>query len=129
MNRPHSDAEPSLEAAALAIHRSYTRASNALRSSTGEAGRAALLSRALASTQRAHPALTDLRVLNPDGVGLGDIVASIEAHGRDDVAAAIDALVGAVVDVLTRLIGSDMANQLVRDDVPQPQHSARALEA
>lgn len=126
MSRLHSEAQSSLETAALAIHRSYSRASNALRNSTGEAGRAALLARALASTERAHPALSDLRVLNSDGVHLDDIVSSIEAHGREDVAAAVEALIGAVVDVLARLIGADMAKQLVHDDVHQYQASAEA---
>jgi len=128
MSRAHSEAQPSLEIAALAIHRAYSRASNALRNSTGEAGRAALLSRALASTERAHPALSELRVLDSDGVRLDDIVASIEAHGRENVAAAIEALMRAVVDQLARLIGAEMATQLVHDEVGQHQTSAEAGE-
>ncbi len=81
----------------------------------GEAGRAALLARALACTEGAHPALKDLRVLRHDAVRLDDIVASIDAHGREQVAAGIDALIGAVRDTLTQLIGADMAVQLIGD--------------
>jgi len=97
----------------------------ALRNSMGEAGRTALLARALAFTEAAHPALTDLRVLRPDAVRLDDIVASIDAHGREEVAAAIDALIGAVRDKLTELVGADMAVQLIGDGAARQAPNGR----
>jgi hypothetical protein len=113
MTRAHSKLVTSPEAAALALLRSYTTMAEALRNSMGEAGRTALLSRALACTEKAHPALKDLRILSHDAVRIDDIVASVDVHGRDKVAAAIDALIGAVRDMLTQLIGADMAVQLI----------------
>ncbi len=76
----------------------------------GEAGRTALLARALAGTVDAHPALNDLRVLRHDALRLDELVASIDAHGREEVAAAIDALIGAVRDMLTGLVGAAHGN-------------------
>jgi hypothetical protein len=87
----------------------------ALRNSMGEAGRTALLARALAGTVDAHPALNDLRVLRHDAVRAEELVACIEAYGREEVAAAIDALIGAVRDMLTGLVGADMTVQLIGD--------------
>ena len=76
----------------------------------GEAGRTALLARALAGTVDAHPALNDLRILRHDAVRVDELVACIEAYGREEVAAAIDALIGAVRDMLTGLVGADNGN-------------------
>jgi len=95
----------------------------------GEVGRAAVVARALACTKQAHPALTELRIFGDDGVRVDDIAASISAHGREDVAAAIDALIGAVQDILTRLIGADMAQQLIDDGARQSQPQDRAGES
>jgi len=101
----------------------------ALRNSMGEAGRAALLARALARTEEAHPALKELNILGGDGAHLDDIAASIDAHGREDVAAAINALIGAVLDILARLIGADMARQLIDDGARRPQPTGGARES
>jgi hypothetical protein len=120
--------EPLPGAAALALHRSYTRVSGALRDSVGETGRAALLTRALARTEGAHPALKDLHVLGDDDVRLDDIAASIDAHSCKDVAEAIEALIGAVGDILTRLIGADLAMQLIHDGARPPQRMRAACE-
>ena len=54
----------------------------ALRNSMGEAGRAAVVARALACTKQAHPALAELRLLGDDGSRVDDIAASIDAPGR-----------------------------------------------
>src|SRR5512140_3741716 len=48
------------ETAILALQRSCIRVSDALRNSMGDAGCAALLARALARTEQAHPVLKDL---------------------------------------------------------------------
>ena len=127
MSRPQSKAVTSPDAAALALHRSYTRVSDALGNAIGEAGRAALLERALACSAKAHPALTDLHVLDDEALRLDDISATIDSYGRDEVTAAIDALIGALIDILTRLIGADMATQLIDDGVrwPRPPRAAR----
>jgi hypothetical protein len=119
MSRAHSKSVTSPEAAALALLRSYTTMAEALRNSMGEAGRTALLARALACTEKAHPALKDLRILGHDAVRLDDMLASIDTHGREKVVAAIDALIGAVRDMLTHLVGARMAVQLIGDGASQ----------
>jgi hypothetical protein len=129
MRRPQSKAGAAPELAALALHRSYTRVSDSLRKSIGEAGRAALLKRALAATERAHPALKDLPVLGDDGIRLDDIAASIDRFSCEDVAAAIDALIGALCDTLTRSIGADMAIQLIDDGARRTQRTRAACES
>ena len=128
MSRPPSKAVESSGSDAATLHRSYTRVTDALRNSMGEAGRAALLARALACTEQAHPALKELHVLGDDGVRADDIAASIGTHGQAEVAAAIEALIRAVVDELARLIGAELATQLVHDEVGQHQPSAEAGE-
>jgi hypothetical protein len=125
MSRAHSKSVTPPETAALALLRSYTTMAESLRNSMGEAGRAALLARALAYTVEAHPALKDLRILGHDAVRLDDIVASIDAHGREKVAAAIDALIGAVREKLSQLVGADMAVQLIGDGASRQPPGAR----
>ena len=110
--------EPAMVAAAL--QRACLRVSENLRDSVGDDGRNALLARALARTESGHPALKDIRQLNNGVVHLDGIVASVEAHGVVQVTAAIEALLAALVDVLGRLIGEDMAMRLLDHDLPGP---------
>src|SRR4029078_13197766 len=121
MSLPPSKAVESSGSDAATLHRSYTRVTDALRNSMGEAGRAALLARAFACTEQAHPALKELHVLGDDGVRADDIAASIGTHAKAEVAAAIEALIGGVLDILSRLVGADMAMQLTGDGAPRPQ--------
>ena len=103
----------------LALQRSCTRVTDALRNSMGDAGCAALLTRALARTQGAHPILKDLRSRADEGIRIDSIAASAAAHGIDKVTAAIEALFAALVDILIRLIGDDMTIRLLDHDGPQ----------
>ena len=100
------------EAAAPALQQACTRVTDVLRESMGDAGCAALLARAFARTEGTHPPLKDLRRAGDDGVRLDGIAASADEHGVEDVTAAIEALISAVIDILTRLIGEDMTIQL-----------------
>lgn len=86
----------------------------------GDAGCAALLARAFAHTEGAHPPLKDLRRPGDDGVRLDGIAASADVHGIEDVTAAIEALITAVIELLTRLIGEDMTIQLFDYDKLEP---------
>lgn len=86
----------------------------------GDAGCAALLARAFARTEGAHPPLKDLRRPGDDGVRLDGIAASADVHGIEDVTAAIEALITAVIELLTRLIGEDMTIQLFDYDKLEP---------
>lgn len=108
------------EAAAPALQRACTRVTDVLRESMGDAGCTALLARAFERTEGAHPPLKDLRGPGDDGVRLDGIAASADKHGIEDVSAAIEALITAIIDILTRLIGEDMTIQLFDYDEPKP---------
>jgi hypothetical protein len=86
----------------------------------GDAGCAALLARAFARAEGAHPALKDLRRPGDDGVRLDGIAAIADLHGIAAVNAAIEALITVVIDILTRLIGEDMTTQLFDRDEREP---------
>jgi len=110
--------EPAMVAAAL--QRACERVSANLRDSVGDDGRDALIGRAFARTESAHPALKDIRKLNHGAIHLDNVVASVEAHGVAAVTAGIEALLAALLDVLARLIGEDMAMRLLDHDLPGP---------
>ena len=112
----------------LALQRSCIRVTDALRDSMGDAGCAALLARALARAERAHPALKELHGGGEEGIRLDFIAASADAHGTDTVRAAIEALIAALVDILTRLIGDDMAIRLLDHDGHEPPARGGARE-
>lgn len=99
---------------------------DALRESIGDAGSDALLARAFARTERAHPSLKDLRRPGDDGIRLDGIAASAEVHGIEPVTAAIETLIAAVIDILNRLIGEDMTLQLFDYDEPEPPRAGGA---
>lgn len=109
-----------------ALQRTVARMSETLRDSMGEDGRNALLVRALARTEADHPALKKIVALNEDGIQLQGVAASVEAHGVAAVIEAIEALLAAVVDVLGRLIGEDMAIQIMDHDAPQSRKGGGA---
>jgi hypothetical protein len=110
--------EPAMVAAAL--QRVCERVSANLRDAIGDDGRDALLTRALARTESDHPALKDFRKLNHGAIQLDGVVASVEAHGVVPVTAAIEAMLAALLDVLARLIGEDMAMRLLDHDLAGP---------
>lgn len=124
---PGSEAEP--EKAGAALQRTCARVSETLRDSMGEDGRNALLVRALARTEAHHPALKNICRLNEGGIQLDGVVASVEAHGVAAVTAAIEALLAALVDVLARLIGEDMAIRLIDNDGPRSRTGDGAQSA
>lgn len=110
--------DPAMTAAAL--QRACVRVSANLRDAVGDDGRDALLARALARAESGHPVLKDIRRLNNGAVHLDGVVASVEAHGVAPVTAAIEALLAALLEVLGRLIGEDMAMKLLDHDLPGP---------
>jgi hypothetical protein len=96
-----------------ALQRTLVRVSESLHDSMGDGGRNALLVRALARTEADHPALKNIVGLNEGGIQLDGVVASVDAHGVAEVTAAIEALLAALVDILARIIGEDMAIRLI----------------
>jgi hypothetical protein len=90
----------------------------------GEDGCNALLTRALARTEAEHPVLKSIRRIGDDGIQWDSVVGSVEAHGVVAVTAAIEGLIAALVEILGRLIGEDMAVQLIDYDAPRARTSA-----
>jgi hypothetical protein len=116
---PGRKAEP--KAIGAALERTCVRVSANLRDAMGDDGWAALFARALARTERDHPALQSIRRVDNGGIQLDGVVASIETHGAGPVTAGIEALLAALIDVLGRLIGEDMAIRLVDGDHGTPR--------
>jgi hypothetical protein len=116
------------ETAIIALQRSFSRVTDDLRDAMGDAGCAALLDRALAHTKRAHPVVKDLRWRPGEGIALAGIATNAGAHGIESVTAAMEALITALVDILSRLIGDDMVLRLLDHDDPQPQPRGGARE-
>jgi hypothetical protein len=112
------------ESAALALQGSCTRFTDTLCDSMGEAGCAALLARAFARTQEAHPLLRSMRgpdVNSAASARLDGIVASVQSHGVEAVTAALEALLTAVIEILIRLIGEEMTIRLIDHDGLEPR--------
>jgi hypothetical protein len=97
-----------------AMQRSFTRVSTNLRRSIGEDGYRALLGRAIARTQSNQPVWTNLQYAGA-GIDL-DVVATVDRHGASTVAAALESLVAALLDILSDLIGAEMARNLLDYD-------------
>ncbi len=111
------------EMVVAALQRTCLRVSDNLRESIGEDGCTALLERALARTEASHPALKDIRRWNDVSLHLDGVLTSVEAHGVVAVTAAIEALLAALVEILGRLIGEDMAIRLIDHDAARPRSS------
>jgi hypothetical protein len=109
-----------------ALQRTCTRVFDNLRDAMGEHGCSALLARALAQTEASHPALKDLRRRHSNGVPLDCVRESIDAHGVPVVTAAIESLLVALIDILGRLIGEDMAIRVIDYDVPRSRRDGGA---
>jgi len=101
---------------AAAMQRAYTRISDNLRRSVGEDGYTALLTRALARTQSGDPVLRDIRRNQATGI---HVDVAVDAHGPAAVRVALESLVAALVDILSDLIGEDMARSLLDHDAPR----------
>lgn len=108
------------------LQRTCTRVSDNLRDALGIAGCDALLSRALSRTQQRHPVLKDVHRADSGGIHLDGVVASIDVHGAAAVTAAIEALLTALTDILSRLIGEEMAIQLMEHDASRARSGGGA---
>jgi hypothetical protein len=108
-------------AAAVALERACARVSERLRDSMGDDGYSALLARAIAHTEASHPVLKGIHRRTPNGIQLDGVVASVEINGVPAVTGSLEALLAAVLDILGRLIGEDMAVRIIdQNDGKQP---------
>ena len=100
------------------VERAVRRLCDALVEWFGPHGTHALLTRALACARADHPALAAVRVGAPAKPAVEGLAESADAHGvLPATAAAID-LLAAVVELLRRLIGDDLATTLVERSAP-----------
>ena len=85
----------------------------------GATGYRALLDRALGLARAEHPALGSLSYHGGDQPVT---TAAVRAHGAAEVAAGMVAAVAALVELLGRIIGEEMAVRLVEQtDIPSPR--------
>jgi hypothetical protein len=84
----------------------------------GPYGYHALLSRALAEATADHPALAAVRVRSPLDPTLEGLSDAARAHGSGATVDALTTVVAGIVELLGRLIGDDMAVNLVELAAP-----------
>ncbi len=96
-------------AAALAADELY----QALSRWIGSEGCYALMARARAEAQADHPELEALQLRDRAGPNLYDLSVSFAEHGESATSDAIQAMLGGMIDQLGRLIGADLAANLI----------------
>jgi hypothetical protein len=102
--------------AAGALYRAYTVVSTNLRSAVGDDGTDALLARAMARAVEQHPTVGELRRTATANIDAAQLAAAVAAHGEPAVRAAIEDLLGTVIELLTRLVGEGLAMRLIDHD-------------
>lgn len=83
----------------------------------GPYGARALLARALADVQGSHPALGAVRVSASSSPELDGLTERARIHGADAVAAGVVELLAALVELLGRMIGDELAMTLMKQSV------------
>lgn len=106
------------DSAALALHKTFERTYRELTRSIGPAGSRALLTRAVAHSRAEHPLLNDIRVGVQSEPALDGVLAVVQTRGAPAVAAALEAVLETLLDLLGRLIGDDMVARLVEQSTP-----------
>ena len=108
--RPKGDGP---DAAALAVQTACERAYRDMARWLGATGAHALLRRALAHEQADYPFLAEIRIGHRSDPVLDGVSGVVQVHGAPAVAAGLEAVLATLVGLLGRLIGDDMAAQLV----------------
>jgi hypothetical protein len=103
---------------ATAVNEAFARLSGALTRWFGPFGYHALLSRSLAHARSDHLALDTVRIRSATHPSLEGLAEGIERHGADAVSEGIVATLVALIDLLSRLIGDEMALRLINQCVP-----------
>jgi hypothetical protein len=116
--------EPAIVAPAL--QRIFARTCDNLRDAMGDDGCDALVARARARVERSHPALEDLCRRRAGDLQVEDVLATIDAYDVDAITAAVEVFLAALIEILSRLIGEDMAIRLIDHDVPRSRPNGGA---
>jgi hypothetical protein len=110
---------------AAAAERLCTQLRSGLGRWIGADGYRALLDRALVLVRAEHPALGGVSCLGEDDPATA---AAAQAYGAREVAAGIVALVAALIELLGRIIGEEMASRLVEQTgIPSPRGTVSTL--
>jgi len=80
-------------------------------------GTNALFARALVQAQADHPALANVKYSHHSAVCLDRLAESARIHGADAAADGVAAILTALIELLGRLIGQDIAMRLVEQSV------------
>jgi hypothetical protein len=84
----------------------------------GPFGYHALITRSLAEATKAHPLLADVRVRSEIDPTVEGLAHAARSHGNDAVRSATLAVVTALIGLLSRLVGEDMALDVVEQSMP-----------
>lgn len=88
---------------------------NNVREAMGEDGCDALFGRAASRSATLHPVLQKLRDQQASGISREQLSAAVDANAAA-AQAAIEALLASLIEILARLIGEDMALQIIAPD-------------
>lgn len=116
------------DVAVAAAHAAGERLFRELARWLGATGCHALFTRALAHARSTHPALAEVSVEHRSAPTLEGVAESVRAHGAAAVAAGLESLLVALLELLGRLIGDDMAARLVEPSAPIHSRHDESLE-
>jgi hypothetical protein len=119
-------AEDTPDAVAAATERVCRAVSTNLSRWFGIDGTNALFARALVRAQADYPALANVRYSHQSAVCLERLAESVRIHGADATADGVAAILIALIELLGRLIGPDIAIRIVEQSVPTDADHARA---
>ena len=85
----------------------------------GPDGFDAVLSRALATARKAHPALAHVRIEPRSEARLTELATNARTYRLAELHDALQALLAAMIALLTRLIGDDLVRRLLQEAWPQ----------
>lgn len=91
----------------------------------GVHGYHALITRALADVRLTHPAIATIRVRSPAEPALVGLADAGAVHGIDATLEAVTTVLATIVDLLVRLIGEDLAMNLVEQVMPDVTRNER----
>jgi len=111
-------------ASVAALQRRWTDVCQNLSDAMGDVGLSVLVERAIARTEPEHPASKRLqmkRERQPDDGAMD----AVESHGLAAARDAIEAVISALIDILARLIGEDMAIRIIDPGNPGSNTDSR----
>jgi hypothetical protein len=117
----HGRAQPDAPELARAMDRVCAPVIPSMRDAFGDDGCTALLDRAFAKLTLQFPVLRIFQGTSEPVIQLEHILTAIQTHGAPAVVAAIEELICYVADILTQLIGEEMALQIVDRDQIGPR--------